>query len=520
MGSWLISKLAREVIFEEELQAKIASGLEKAYLVAKAAYGPAAGNVLLEQNYGDPLLSRDGVTNIKRLYVADPVENMAIRSVVQASNQSNKKAGDGTTAVIILAYHLYKEARKLVAAGYNRMEVAHLLEDTGRQVIQQVQELSRDVDNALLRKVCRISAGNEAIGDMISDIVSAVGADGGITVENFGVPGIYSDIVDGFYFNKGFTSLQLINDPSNLESRHIDVPILVSEKRLMTVTDIAPLLDKIATAGIQELVIVGELGPEALELLLLNRMKGIINVVPVEPPVHEGMRTLFMDDLALVTGGKVVAPGLQGVDFRPDMVGYAAKIVINESSTTIIGADGLSEDVSLRVGDLQKQLADATSDITVNALRDRIGRLTGKVGIIKVGGVTELEQAEIKLRVEDAICAGQAAAKAGVVPGGGVTLARAQVPQFKQAFKQPFLQLCDNAGENGERLLGQVEKAKDWQGFNLRTMTAKPADLIDAGVIDPELVIEEVVRNASAVAAGLITSTVGLTFADRDIKSD
>lgn len=515
-----MSKLSRTVIFEEELQSKIASGLEKAYLVAKAAYGPAAGNVLLEQNYGDPLLSRDGVTNIRRLYVEDPVENMAIRSVVQASNQSNKKAGDGTTAVIILAYYLYKEARKLIAAGYNRMEVAHLLENSGHQVVEQVKEVARDIDPALLQKVCRISAGDEAIGDMISDVVNAVGADGGITVENFGGAGIYSDIVDGFYFNKGFTSLQLINDPSNLESRHIEVPILISEKRLMTVTDIAPLLDKIATAGIQELVIVGELGAEALELLLLNRMKGIINCVPVEPPVHEGMRTLFMDDLALVTGAKVVAPGLQGIDFRADMVGYASKIVINEFSTTIIGVDGIGEDIELRIRDLHTQLMEATSEVTRTALRDRLSRLSGKIGIIKVGGVTELEQAEVKLRVEDAICAGQAAAKAGVVPGGGVTLARIDGGHFSEAYQQPFLQLCDNAGLNGQRLLGQVETAKDWYGFDLKAPTLKPVNLITNGVIDPELVIEEVVRNASTVAAGLVTSTVGLTFVDRDVKSD
>lgn len=479
-----------------------------------------AGNVLLEQNYGDPLLSRDGVTNVRRLYVDDPVENMAIRTVVQASNQSNKKAGDGTTAVIILTYYLYKEARKLIAAGYNRMEVARLLEDTGRQVVDEVRLLSRDVDEALLQKVCRISAGDEAIGDMISDVISKVGADGGITVENYGGPGIYSDTVDGFYFNKGFTSLQLINDPSNLESRHIDVPILISEKRLMTVTDIAPLLDRIASAGIQELVIVGELGPEALELLLLNRMKGIISVVPVEPPVHEGMRTLFMDDLALVTGAKVVTPGSQGMDFRADSVGYAAKVVINEFSTTIMGADGLSEDVGLRVMELQRQLADASSEITVNALRDRISRLTGKVGIIKVGGVTELEQAEVKLRVEDAICAGQAAAKAGVVPGGGVALARVDAGHFSEAYRQPFLELCDNAGLNGERLLGQVETAKNWMGYDVKSAKGKPSDMVALGVIDPTLVIQEVIKNASSVAAGLITSTVAMTFVDRDVKSD
>lgn len=476
--------------------------------------------MLLEQNFGDPLLSRDGVTNIRRLYVADPVENMAIRTLVQASDQSNKHAGDGTTAVIILAYHLYKEARKLIAAGYNRMEVSRLLADTAQSVITQVRSIAKEVDPELLQKVCCISAGNEAIGYMISDVIREVGAEGGITVENYGGPGIYSDTVDGFYFTKGFTSLQLINDPSNLESRHIDVPILISEKRLMNTVDIAPILDKIATANIQELVIVAELGPEALELLLINRMKGIINCIPVAPPVHEGMRTLFLDDLALVTGGNVVAPGAGGADFNAGMLGYASKVVINEFSTTIIGADGMSEDVSLRVSDLQNQLKDTSDETTITALRDRISRLTGKIGIIKVGGITELEQAEVKLRVEDSISTAQAALKSGVVPGGGVTLARVHVTHFQRAFKQPFLQLCDNAGLNGERLLGQVENAKPWRGFNLNYMTKKPTDMVETGVIDAELVIEEVVRNAAAVAAGLITSTVGLSFVDREVKND
>jgi chaperonin GroEL len=515
-----MSKLAREVVFEAELQAGIERGLEKAFNVAKAAYGPAAGNVLLEQNYGDPLLSRDGVTNLRRLYVADPVENMAIRTVAQASNKSNRVAGDGTTAVTILAYHLYTEARKLVAAGYNRMEIARLLESTAQEVISQVQALAKPVNPPLLQKVCRISAGDVAIGDMISDVVGAVGADGGITVEDFGGAGIYSDVVDGFHFGKGFTSLQLINDPSNLESRHIDVPILISEKRLMNTVDIAPLLDKIASAGIMEVVIVGEVGPEALELLLINRMKGIISCIPVEPPVHEGMRTLFLSDLALVTGGKVVAPAVTGVDFSTDMLGYAGKVVINEFSTTIVGPDGLTEDVSLRVSELQSQLADATSEVTINALRDRISRLTGKIGVIKVGGVTEQEQSEVKLRVEDAIAAGQAAARSGILPGGGVTLARVKVNDFQRAYTQPFLQLCENAGLNSELLLGKVQSAKPWRGFDLRNLEDKPTDMLESGVIDPALVIEEVVRNATSVAAGLITSTAGLYFADRDVKSD
>jgi chaperonin GroEL len=515
-----LSKLAREVTFESDLQAGIEKGLEKAFNVAKAAYGPMAGNLLLEQNYGNPLLSRDGVTNVKRLYLHDAVENMVVRAVVEASSKSNRTAGDGTTLVIILTCALYWEARKLVAAGYNRMEVSRMLTETGRSVVEQVRALSKEVDDTLLEHVCRVSAGDAAIGSMVADVVKQVGPNGGVTLENSAATGIYADTINGFHFNRGFTSLQLVNDASNLMSRHQDVPILICEKRLAMVTDIAPLLDRIASAGIQELVIIGELGPEPLELLLLNRMKGIISCVPIEPPSHEAMRTLFMDDLALVTGAHVIKPGANGADFDVSMLGYAGTLTATEFATTITSGDGASEDVSLRVTELQKQLEEATAEVTINALRDRISRLTGRVGIIKVGGTTEVEQAETKLRVEDCVCAAQAAMKAGIVPGGGTALARVKVDHFKDAFKRPFLELCANAGTNGERLLGQIEVAKDWRGFDLRNLTMKPVDLLDSGVVDPTLVITEAVSNATSVASSLITTTAALTFVDRDVKSD
>jgi chaperonin GroEL len=515
-----MSKQSRAITVEEILQQKIASGLDKAYEVAKAAYGPMAGNVLLEQPYGDPLLSRDGVTNLKRLYLDDPVENMAVRTLVQASSQNNKKAGDGTTAVTILAYHLYKEARKLVAAGYNRMEVAKLLEEMSYDAISQVQNLRKDVDPELLKKVCRVSASDTALGEMIAGIINEVGSEGGVTVENSSSIGILSEVVDGFYFKSGFAHLALASDPTNLVSNHTDVPILLCEKPLNTVTDVAGILDKIASKGIKELILIGECGFEVLEMLVKNRLAGIITVVPVKPPVHEGMRTLFMDDLALVTGGRVISAGFNDSSFDTTMLGYAEKVVIDEFSTTIVGGDGATEDIAKRVYELKKQFKEADNETTVSALRDRIGRLTGQVAIIRVGGATEMEQREKKLRVEDAICAGQAALKSGVVPGGGVALARVKTELFSHALKQPFLQLCSNAGLNGERLLGKVESAKEWYGFNLKDMTLKPLDMLVSGVVDPTLVVEEIIRNATSVAVSLITSSVGMTFVDREGKMD
>ena len=516
-----MSKLSRDIITDEELQRGIKEGLSKTYQVAKAAYGPLAGNVLLEQNYGDPTLSRDGVKNVSRLYLDDPVENMVAQVVKQASKKNNKTAGDGTTAVVILIYHLYSEAMRMIAMGYNRMEVSRLLKETAVEVLEQVKKLSKDVDDKLLDKVCKISASEEALGMLVSDIIKQVGADGGVSVEPFGGKGIFSDIVNGFYFKKGFTNLMLVNDASNLQSKHMNAFLLLCEKPMSTVADLAPILDRLVTEKITEIVLIGDCSPEVLEMLLLNRMKGIINVTPVPAPMHEGMLSLFMDDLALFTGGQVIKPGFDPMDFDPNYhLGSAEKVIINETSTTIIGGEGSPEDLDDRVRELKRQLDAAESEVEINALRDRLGRLEGKVAMIKVGGATEFEQQEVILRVEDAVCAGQSALKRGIVPGGGVTLARTKTKYFNEAFKQPFKTLCENAGLNGERLLGLVENTGDWKGFNLKNATDKPVDMLKAGVVDPTMVIEEIVSNATSVVSGLITTSAALTFTDREAKND
>jgi chaperonin GroEL len=522
-----MSKLARQIVAEDELQAKISKGIEKALQVAVVAYGPKAGNALIEQPYGDPLLSRDGVTNIRKLYLEDPVENMAVRAVVQAADQCNKITGDGTSAVTILTAHLYQEALKRVAGGHNRMEVARLLEETSYKVLKHIDQLSvpiiksaNQVDEQTLAKIARISSGSNAIGDMISDNIKAIGADNAMPVESFSGNGIFSEIVDGFYFKKGFTALALTNNPSNLESRHVDVPIFLSAKRLLTTSDIAPVLDKIVQAGITEVVIIGEVGPEALDVLAINHMKGIFNGIPVDVPVHDAARALFLDDLALTVGGRVYRQGSNPTDFTVDMLGYAKKVYITGSTTAIIGADGSKEDVEMRVTDLKDQLLTTNDATDMEALRERIGRLTGKAAVVHVGGATEIEQEETKLRVEDAICACQSAVKGGIVPGGGVTLATAPIEHFKTAFEAPFKHLTTNAGLNAERLLGKVQSAKKWKGYNLRSMTDNPVDMLKSGVVDPSLVIKEVVRNAVSVSSRLITSSVGLTFVDREVKND
>lgn len=518
-----MSKLSRNIVFGQDLQQKIAKGIESIYQVAKAAYGPGAGNAFLELPYGDPLISRDGVTNVEKVYLEDAVENMAARTIVQASRKNNRKVGDGTTAVVILAYHLYQEANKLIAAGHNRMEVARDLEKLSADIINKIDTIKKPVNDKLLQHVAIVSAGDESIGRMIADVMLEVGLDGGVTVEDFAGVGIYNELVDGFYFRKGFTSVNLVNDPSNLESRHQDIDILISEKKLNTTADIAPILEKIIAAGGtgKELLLIGEVSEEVISLLLLNRMRGIINVTPVDLPIFGPMRSLTLGDLAVVTGGSVYLSGANASDFEISMLGSAKRAIINEFSTTIIGGEGIPEALHDRVMELHNQMMEAESSVTTDALRDRLSRLTGKVAIIRVGGATEVEQGEVKLRVQDAICAVQAAIKDGIVAGGGVTLARLSGPHLASAFDKPFRCLVENAGYNPEEFSWKLKNStSSWEGFNLRSENPELVDLLKAGVIDPASVVKEVIQNATSVVAKLITASVGVTFVDREQKHD
>lgn len=515
-------KQARVVVTGDELNSKILSGVEKIYQVAKTAYGPKSGNVVIEQVYGDPLVSHDGVTNVEKVFLKDPIENQAAAILKQASKKSNKKVGDGTTGVVILAYHLYKEARRLIADGTNPMEVSRLLKETAADAVLQLDKMKTPVKGGLLSHVANISAGDPDIGSMIADVIEDVGIDGGVTIEDFAGAGIYNEIVDGFYFRKGFTNINLVKDPSNLESKLDNVRILISEKRLQTATDIAPILEKVVASGTRELLIVGDVGEEALSVLILNRLNGVITTTVVDAPVYDAMRSLFMEDLALYTDAKTVLPGSNPSDFNVDMLGAAEKVIVNEHSTTILGGDGDEDSIRARVNELREQLAEAESEVTVDALKGRLSRLSGKVAIVRVGGSVEAEQQETKLRVQDAICAVQAAIKDGVVPGGGLSLARIKPLAFEGAFQAPFRTLVENAGYNPAEAIWKALQKGTWYGYNLRdeNFDYKPVDLLKAGVVDPTSVMKEVVLNASSVVSQLISIKASIYHADRSAKID
>lgn len=502
----------RDITYGDELNNKIFQGVEKIYLVAKAAYGPKAGNALIEATHGAPLLSRDGVTNVKKVFLTDAVEDMAAQVVKQASEKNNEKAGDGTSAVVILAYHLYKAARKLVSAGHNQMEVSRMIDEACTQVIAHIESIKRPVDGTLINDVATISAGDEALGELIAETIETVGVDGGVTVEDYPGIGIHNEIVDGFYFKRGFKDVRLINDYSGLRASYTNVAIFLVDNRISTVAEIAPIMETCIGNNIKQLVIIGEVSDDALSVLILSKAKGVIDVTVVDPPVFGGGRTLFLEDIAVLTGGKLLVS--KPSDFDTKALGYAEKVIITEHSTTIIGADGADEDKEARIKEIREQLASEKNPNSLDFIRDRLAQLTGKIAVIRVGGSTEIEQQEAKLRVQDAVCAVQSAISGGIVPGGGVTLANVHGTAFDDAFREPFRQLLDNGGFNPDTYLAKITPESPWSGFNIRTLHDKidAVDLLEEGIIDPAEVIIEVVRNASSVVSRLITTSVALTI--------
>jgi chaperonin GroEL len=511
-----LSKLTRQVLFGDELHAKIASGFKKVYDVAKESYGPNAGNALIEYPYGDPEISRDGVNNIRKLKFVDAIENATAAIVTQASKRNDVNTGDGTTGAAILAFHYYTEGRKKVAAGHNQMIVSKEILASAAQAVIEIDKLKVPLKKDMLVKVATTSAGDEAIGQLVAETVEAVGADGGVTIEDFGGKVISNEIVDGFYFRKGIIHQYLLANPGAMESKHINVPILMLDRQLTTQADAADIMEKVV-GKFKELVIIGNVSGDALSFLVQLRIDNKILLSIVEPEYEA--RNFFIDDLALLTGATVVTEGFNTIDFDPDMLGFAAKVVVTTISTTILGSDGAKEDVEKRIKELQAQLKEESSEFGIQMIRKRLSWLKGKVAIIRVGGSSEVEQREVKLRVIDAVAASQAAMKEGVLPGGGTTLARLNVG-FKEAFEAPFKQLASNSGANAEKLLYQLQDAPQNYGFNLRDITDAPIDLIKAGVVDPALVVKEIVTNAASVAAKLLTTSSGIMLADRTEKND
>lgn len=508
-----MSKGTQVVTDRDVLQETILRASEQVYKVAKAAYGPKAGNVILGFKHGAPLLSRDGVTNIKRIKLENPLEDDIAQVIAQASEKNNQKVGDGTTGVPILAHHLLLAARRLESKGVNPMEIADKLKEAELIALNYIDFIKKKSSDKYLQKIATVSAGDPELGAMIADILQEIGVNGGVMIEQYEGLGVHNEIIDGFYFNKGYKDTDLINDPSANQSNHTEIPILISNKTFNTELEIGPVLNKIVQAGIKELIVIGEVNNAALETLKMTRAKGLLLAIPVDPAYTVGGRSLFLEDIAIKVGGQVY----NGVEFDVEThLGFAKEVLITEHATTILDGDGEKDLVKERIKNLKEQLADEEHPQSIQFIKDRLARLTGKMAIIRVGGAIEFEREETKLRVQDAVCAVQSAMKDGILPGGGVALARVKGTEFDEAFVQPFKALFENAGLNSETYLARLEDAEAWHGFNLRNITDKPLDMLQEGIIDPSLVVSEVVTNSTALVRGLITASAALPDPEKE----
>lgn len=521
--------MAKKVFYDEEARRRVLAGAEILYNAVKTTMGPKGRNVVISKSYGAPSVTHDGVTVAKGVEIADVDDEtlgykVGAELIKQAANKMNDVAGDGTTTVTVLTYHILNEANKLIAAGHNPMLLRKGLEAAAHEVITKLEGMSEDVQSNKKRvaEVATISAGDSAIGDLIADVMDKVGRDGVVTVEQGQGLGLESEVVEGFTFDRGFVSPYMVTDTGRMEAVYSKPAVVITDKKISSVQEFLPLLEKLAQAGKKDLVLIAEdVEGEALGTLVLNRLKGVFNTVAIKAPAFGDKRKEMLEDIAVLTGGQVITEdrGMTFENVELDVVGTARKIIVGKDETTIIEGAGSDADVKARMKQIASQADAASSEYDRENYQKRHAALSGRVAVIKVGGATETEIEEKKYRVDDAVAAVKAALAEGIVPGGGVTLINlssvvstdddddavaAGRALLVRALEQPFRILLTNSGLNADEWLPQVRKAKVGQGVNVND-PSKLVDMKAAGVVDPTRVTKEALQNAVSIAGTSMT---------------
>jgi len=527
--------MAKKIFYDEEARRKVLAGAEILYNAVKTTMGPKGRNVVIAKSYGNPTITHDGVTVAKGVELPDIDDEtlgykVGAELIKQAASKMNDVAGDGTTTVTVLTYHLLNEANKLIAAGHNPMLLRKGLETAANDVINELSKMTEDIKNKKSRvaEVATISAGDEEIGNLIAEVIEKVDKDGVVTVEEGQGLQLESEVVEGFTFDRGFVSPYMITDSARMEAVYDKPAIVITDRKISNIQEFLPLLEKIATAGKKDLVLIAEdVEGEALGTLILNRLKGVFNTVAIKAPAFGDRRKDILNDIAILTGAEVISEdksmSFENVDL--DVVGSARKVIVDKDNTTIIEGGGNSIEVDARIKQINAQIEQSTSEYDKENLEKRRASLSGKVAVIKVGGATETEIEEKKFRVDDAVAAVKAALEEGIVAGGGVTLinlaskievkgndsiaAGSQI--LKNALDQPFRILMQNAGLNPDEWLPQIRSSKPGFGIDVNHPD-KLVDLKSVGVIDPTRVTKEALQNAISIAA--TTSTMGALVVD------
>ena len=529
--------MAKKIFYDAEAREKVLGGAKALYDAVKVTFGPKGQNVVIEKSYGAPTITHDGVTVAEAVDLGNEDEEtlgyqMGAKLIKTAAQKLNKVAGDGTTTVTVLTYNILAEANKLIAAGHNPMDLRKGIEAAGAEIVKGINKTAEQIegDDSKVAEVATISAGDAEIGKLIANVISKIGKDGVVTVEQGQGLEMQSEITEGYTYDKGYASPFFVTDTQRQEAIFDKPEILITDKKISAVNDIVPFLEKMAQSGRKDLVIIAEeVEGEALSVLVLNKLKGVFNTLVLKAPAFGDNRKQIMEDIAVLTGATVVSSekGMNLEESGLEVLGQARKIIATKDQTTIINGAGDTREVKARIADIQAQSEAAMSDYEKDQFNKRAAALAGKVAVIKVGGATETEIDEKKYRVDDAVAATKAALDEGIVPGGGVTLVNlakgikddnAGASILKNALKAPFTQIMENAGLNSQALLAQVEAAKDGQGINVMKPAEGLVNLKKAGVVDPARVTREAVQNAVSIAA--TTITMGALIVDLPEKND
>ncbi|MGC4015121.1 MAG: chaperonin GroEL [Luteolibacter sp.] len=518
--------MAKQLQFDEAARQALLRGVEKLAKAVKATLGPAGRNVILDKKFGSPTITKDGVSVAKEIELEDPYENMGAQLIREVSSKTSDIAGDGTTTATVLAEAIYKEGLRNVTAGANPISLQRGIQKATEAIVAQLKNISKTVsDTKEIAQVATVSANWDAeIGNIIAEAMDKVGKDGTITVEE--AKGIETtlDVVEGMQFDKGYLSPYFVTDAESMEAV-LDSPyILINEKKISSLKDFLPLLEKVAKTGRPFLIIAEDVEGEALAALVVNKLRGILNVAAVKAPGFGDRRKAMLEDIAVLTGGKVITDdlGIKLESVEISDLGSAKRITISKENTVIVEGAGTSDGITGRVNQIRRQIEETTSDYDREKLQERLAKLAGGVAVINVGAATETEMKEKKARVEDALHATRAAVEEGIVPGGGTALIRAQAAVgdlglkgdeatgaeiIARAVEAPLRQLAANAGREGALIVSRVKGGAE--GYNVATDTYE--DLIASGVVDPTKVTRSALQNAASIAGLLLTTEALIT---------
>ncbi len=519
---------AKQLSFDESARHALLRGIEKLAKAVKATLGPSGRNVILDKKFGSPTITKDGVTVAKEIELEDSYENMGAQLIREVASKTSDIAGDGTTTATLLAEAIYREGLKNVTAGANPTSLQRGISKAVEAIVAELAKISKKVkDSSEIAQVATVSANwDTTIGQIIADAMDKVGKDGTITVEEAKSIETTLDVVEGMQFDKGYLSPYFVTNAENLEAVLENAYILIHEKKISSLKDMLPLLEKVAKAGKPLLIIAEDVEGEALATLVVNKLRGTLQVAAVKAPGFGDRRKAMLEDIAVLTGGRCITEdlGIKLENISLDDLGKAKRIAVDKENTTIIEGEGKGSDIQGRVTQIRRQIEETTSDYDREKLQERLAKLAGGVAVINVGAATETEMKEKKARVEDALHATRAAVEEGIVPGGGVAFIRAQkvletlslegdekigLEIVRRAIEQPLRTLADNAGKEGALIVQEVKKRKGNEGYNVST--AEYEDLVKAGVVDPTKVARSALQNAASISGLLLTTEALVT---------